>query len=687
MSDLYLSPPLQDFSGTKKGLSSASTVRRYSVTPEKTNKLSEDWRNLVGNSFLSDICVHCDQGEVIPAHKLVFYVRCPAILNIAVKQDSGKDAIILDGYTKGSVLSFLEYVYSGNADKIQYLSSEELHCLINLTEKCDYSELKNYLLFIDNAGRNRKNKLKGKHVIKELFGNCSNTQDDKEDSKSKLNSAGSNCSTENDCINLNLDNDSETHSQKGDHIGLDCLSPCIRKGSPDIFADSDVLNTEYCSPEKDDLAMLASLVGKTCTQVNNDNDKSMSHQFDDVDCSNTLSLSGSSSMKRKALSSSLSEDEDVVQCKKVRSDLSKSVTSENTNKDEAVLDLTQSSSSSKGESIKNNCELGTESDDCKIVSTILDESLEELTQQNPSSPTSPCVQHVSQTMDIADSFNNDCPAWGGFEDDCWYYNYDNNTPMKNSSLKECSITKLGNKSPKILSDINYISSASKSSDKYSQKSLSPCSSVSSVKNISIIKDKSPINHYQKTPEVCQISSPDDLEENKSLLHSSDDKKAKHSPKVNSKHFKTRKNLSFHFNSCHDVQCLEEDISSINVTESQKSPVQNISIASEKVENKCSKTPTKKDSLAAIQRLLDDSFEINDSKLISIDALASTPVNTCLDKSNICGEYPLANINGEEQKNSAVTPSQEIYVSDNVTPLPSYSSMKTPALKVRKWFCN
>lgn len=656
-----------------KGFTSTSTVHHCPVTPDKTNKLSEDWRKLVGNTYLSDVNIQCDQDEIIPAHKLVLYVRCPALLQVTTKQDNDKDVILLNDCTKLSALAFLEFVYCGNSRKILDLSSQEFQTLINLTEIYNFSELKNELLLVDKTRKNQEKMLVGKYLRADLFGDCSDGFDDENDRQFNVNRRCG-VSTEND--HQFIENE-EIDFQKCDFKIADFSSSQNGARSPDMFGDSSILDKKSYSPEKDDLAILASLLGKTYDQAN-DIDKNVSSPVDDIESMNSLSLSGSASVKRKALNSSLGEDEDIANCKRACTDLQQSATSEETTKYEEICDLTQSSCSSKDDSsVKNQFKFEGDRDDCEIVISAenLDESLEELTQLKSPSPT--LTQNLSQTKDAeADSFNNVCPVGNGFDDDCWYYNYIDNTPIKNSSFQKCSdtsVTKSGNRTVSL--SPKYLYSGSNSPDKNFLNISNPSSSVSSIKNILPTEGRLSERCSKIPVETSVLIYEKGIKKKGSSSHSVDNTDVDLS-KDNSKHFKSCRNLSFQFDTRNDFEFCGKQSSSKLENQEESPANETTSTASNTEEGKVLKKSYKKDSLHALQRLLDDSFEINESRFPSIDALSYTPV----DKEKITEEC--TSTSPPKHGNVAMTPLPEICVSDTVTPLPNYSSMKTPALKVR-----
>ncbi|XP_046664356.1 uncharacterized protein LOC124357029 isoform X2 [Homalodisca vitripennis] len=731
LSELTTPPQISSSRETLLNLVEVPTTHKSWQNSTKTQKLSDDWLALVNNSKLSDITIQCSNNDLVPAHKLVFHVRCPSVLEAVVMVENREEFLDCNDSSKDSILAFLEFVYSGSTNRLSSLVAEDLHCVLNLADKFNCSDLMNHLrTFVENKLNKAEPK---KDVKRDLF----HTNKDSENSLNissrltpKRNSLLSNISSRN-TSELNFASTSRIHNNDN------ASNSSNGRGSPDMFCESDLIECDVSSQEsRDDLDILASLVGKSLTEVGTTPNNKMSESGSKTEVvlllnsSPEVTLSKSLPVKRKA-QSSCSEDEQLTPLKKVCSDLSQSALSEN---QDGIFDLTQSSNSSTEEHTVNG--LDDKSDkDLALAENIEneDDCLNELTQKNPSPlNSSKDVDNCADFQNSRDSsrcYDYIDPVWDGFDDNYSHYNYEFNNSVKNSGkfslenspsadkttfspcsvqsdLKSISSPKNSSKytypnnktpekscqtisclSPRTSSTVKYISSESKSPKQYSQKTISPLSKASyDIKCVSS-ESKAPRQLLQSTLDKYSPQS------SKNLLNDDSDVEIienYHSPDLNSSNRnKTRKNLSSQFSLSQDnVTQTFHHTPKNQSSSSHDSPVNSPTSAfkqfSQNNKNKTPNLPVKRDSLAAMQRLLDDSLEISDSVFATADGLLASEV-TASTKTKLGNMGPSTSTQfqcteEDKGKKSLMTPSPGIVVSDDVTPLADYSAMKTPALK-------
>nr|CAD7592921.1 unnamed protein product [Timema genevievae] len=108
---------------------------------------TQDWRCILNKRPMSDVMIYVENKQEIPAHKLVFYVRCPAILYDLVKEDTAKggfEILLWLEVPYNAAITFLEYLYCGTMDKILRLG-EEVVALRHLAEKYQVDEVVEYI--------------------------------------------------------------------------------------------------------------------------------------------------------------------------------------------------------------------------------------------------------------------------------------------------------------------------------------------------------------------------------------------------------------------------------------------------------------------------------------------------------------------------------------------------------------
>nr|CAD7399462.1 unnamed protein product [Timema cristinae] len=108
---------------------------------------TRDWRCILNKQPMSDVMIYVENKQEILAHKLVFYVRCPAILYDLVKEGSDKgevENLLWLEVPYNAAITFLEYLYCGTMDRILRLG-EEVVALRHLAEKYQVDEVVEYI--------------------------------------------------------------------------------------------------------------------------------------------------------------------------------------------------------------------------------------------------------------------------------------------------------------------------------------------------------------------------------------------------------------------------------------------------------------------------------------------------------------------------------------------------------------
>jgi len=119
--------------------------------------LVSDWKSVLNKNVMSDLTVYVENDLEIPAHKLVLYVRCRAILKDVVSEMSVKtnkktsDMLLWVDVSYRAALAFLHFVYCGVTSKILHLKEDDLLNVKRLAERYHVSELLHYLRVLSNV--------------------------------------------------------------------------------------------------------------------------------------------------------------------------------------------------------------------------------------------------------------------------------------------------------------------------------------------------------------------------------------------------------------------------------------------------------------------------------------------------------------------------------------------------------
>lgn len=638
----------------------------------------------MNNPELSDLEIQCIDGS-IPAHRLVFLVRWPKALH-NVNEDNGRKLILLMNCSKTAALAMLEFIYAGCLNRIMMLEKTDFSSLNYVVDEFGFTELKTHL---NRIGKTRekacRNESKSETYKHELFGEMNEVQnvlngENLSPHKNIFSQAQKRKCSESKCVTLP---EPETYPS----IELESTDSSCGRGSPDMFGESNI-NKSVLNQSQIDLDILASLVGKATSVIEKKFD-----ELDETDCSKTknglvivspscslVNDSTLSSSKRKVMESS--DSEILSLSKRPCSEWSKKASLDNLD-EEDVLDLTQTSNSNecvKQDSCKGLDKQLVRSNEVVCLSEsnhseILDDSMDGLTQKDPSVSNSP--QNISSTSnktpqsqntsDFQDYFE---PAWDGYVD-YLHFNYTPiTTPVKpfadlstekksspNVSTQKISCLKTNVQesslfTPKISSNVNYISSNSHS-PKQSSYQDECCWKANIFDYNSLKSQKRRDSESSQEVAACTIT-------------------------------KSRKKLSSQFES--PIYFSPEHTPNTKFSQTSYVREKSIGISPCMSVDNLHKSPLKRDSLAAMQRLLEDSFDINDSVFVNADAILSEEAKNFKEQisAHSCTTNPPKKINNAIPKinQNLTTPTPEIIVSDNVTPLPDYSAMKTPFLKVR-----
>ncbi|XP_021915402.1 structure-specific endonuclease subunit SLX4-like isoform X2 [Zootermopsis nevadensis] len=127
-----------------------------------TEMLISDWKSLLNKKAMSDLTIYVERDEEIPGHRLVFYVRCRAILKDIVSEVSAdatkktSDMLLWVDVSYTAALAFLEFLYCGLASEILRLDEDDLSNVKRLAQRYRFTELLQYLQVVNNV-RSRVN--------------------------------------------------------------------------------------------------------------------------------------------------------------------------------------------------------------------------------------------------------------------------------------------------------------------------------------------------------------------------------------------------------------------------------------------------------------------------------------------------------------------------------------------------
>ena len=122
--------------------------------------LVSDWKSVLNKNVMSDLTIYVEEDLEIPAHKLVLYVRCRAILKDVVSEMSVKtnkktsDMLLWVDVSYRAALAFLHFVYCGVTSKILHLKEDDLLNVKRLAQRYHVSELLHYLRVLSNVRGN-----------------------------------------------------------------------------------------------------------------------------------------------------------------------------------------------------------------------------------------------------------------------------------------------------------------------------------------------------------------------------------------------------------------------------------------------------------------------------------------------------------------------------------------------------
>lgn len=120
----------------------SSVAKPASLVAPAAKQLLQDLDSLVGYRKFSDIRIIAEDGCVIPAHRVILLTRCPAVEKEVSRQGDRVPLLDWTARSKGCVLAFLHYVYSGTLnldgeDRRLHLELRGMAFRYNMTELCE----------------------------------------------------------------------------------------------------------------------------------------------------------------------------------------------------------------------------------------------------------------------------------------------------------------------------------------------------------------------------------------------------------------------------------------------------------------------------------------------------------------------------------------------------------------------
>ncbi|PNF37206.1 hypothetical protein B7P43_G00493, partial [Cryptotermes secundus] len=150
---------------TKTRQSFVGPMTDRSIDNSLARTLINNWKSFLNKKAMSDIIIYVEKEMEIPAHKLVLYVRCKAVLQDVVSEVSSKanketlDMLLWVDVSYKAALAFLQFLYCGLTSKLLHLHEEDLLSVKKLSERYRVSELLHYLKSV-KSGKGQVNKSK-----------------------------------------------------------------------------------------------------------------------------------------------------------------------------------------------------------------------------------------------------------------------------------------------------------------------------------------------------------------------------------------------------------------------------------------------------------------------------------------------------------------------------------------------
>lgn len=108
--------------------------RSFSTSPrQKIRDVVAAYASLVNRRDFSDVQIHAADGEVLYAHRIILYARCPKLLQLA---ESGSGSADLTDWSPDCVLAVLRFVYAGCTD-----FDADMHSVLNLADRLGLTDL------------------------------------------------------------------------------------------------------------------------------------------------------------------------------------------------------------------------------------------------------------------------------------------------------------------------------------------------------------------------------------------------------------------------------------------------------------------------------------------------------------------------------------------------------------------
>ncbi|XP_018044037.1 PREDICTED: uncharacterized protein LOC108684295 isoform X2 [Atta colombica] len=115
---------------TNEALTISSNINICCKEKQFLDNLATNWRNILNDSFASDIIVFVRNSKHIWTHKLVFYTRCANILLDVISNDTefstAKEKICWLDTDYNVAMAFLEFIYCGIIDKYSKILDSQI---------------------------------------------------------------------------------------------------------------------------------------------------------------------------------------------------------------------------------------------------------------------------------------------------------------------------------------------------------------------------------------------------------------------------------------------------------------------------------------------------------------------------------------------------------------------------------
>ncbi|XP_047119856.1 uncharacterized protein LOC124802863 isoform X1 [Schistocerca piceifrons] len=126
----------------------------------------KNWKMQVNNKTMSDVTIHVKGNVEVAAHRLVFFAQAPSILCDISEKSGEQGHLQWKDVSFSSALAFLHYIYCGSVEEICSLQ-EDVNDIRSLAVRYNKSELLNHLDKLKNMGSS---------ALKHLHDECLNSR-------------------------------------------------------------------------------------------------------------------------------------------------------------------------------------------------------------------------------------------------------------------------------------------------------------------------------------------------------------------------------------------------------------------------------------------------------------------------------------------------------------------------------